>query len=180
MIKAIILRNKDELAKVPGNKPGYYKWWAEKTEFDALCKGLGVEPASIINEVETKDGLYCIYVGVAVGNSIRTRLDWHINDSNDEERVSSGFLSTFRESIGAVIAHDQRNKDAINDFIDKLYVEYYVLDCKIKSDEAKTELERKEDDEIASHLRLLNIQKNHYEGMEPILKTLRDLRAASK
>ena len=31
-----------------------------------------------------------------------------------------------------------------------------------------------------SHLRLLNIQKNHYEGMEPILKTLRDLRAASK
>ena len=72
--------------------------------------------------------------------SIRDRLNWHINDTHTETRVKYGTLSTLRQSIASIIAHNQYDKKATDDFIDKLEVEYFFNEQPIKSANAKNEL----------------------------------------
>ena len=76
MISAKQLREKIDIE----NKLGYYKWWAQKEEFDILLEKLDINIDDIKNSLEIKDNLYCIYVGIAVNESVGDRLNWHIND----------------------------------------------------------------------------------------------------
>ena len=38
MIDAKDLREKDNLLKIPNDKPGYYKWWAKREQLNLLLK----------------------------------------------------------------------------------------------------------------------------------------------
>lgn len=82
MIKASSLRDKEELRKIPNDKPGYYKWYATKEDLSLLINNLGYSINELINDIEVKDNLYCIYIGVAIKESIRSRLNWHVNDKH--------------------------------------------------------------------------------------------------
>ena len=182
MIKASSLRNKEELNKTPNDKPGYYKWYATKEDLALLLNNLGYSIDELINDIETKDNLYCVYIGVAIKESIKSRLNWHVNDKHTETSVKQGFLSTFRQSISSVIAHNQYDEKSTNDFIDRLYVEYFVIDAPIKSEKAKRIIEPIEKELINSYLRILNIKDNKYPLMldKGIKKKIKIIRKEAK
>ena len=179
IVKAIELRDKENLQKIK-KAPGYYKWWANRTELDVILNELNVKFDDIKSSIETQSDKFCIYVGIAVKESIRDRLNWHINDTHTETRVKYGTLSTLRQSIASIVAHDQYDKKATDDFIDKLEVEYFFNEQPIKSANAKNELTGIEKALLQEYLRILNIRDNNHPYAKEIKKELKRLRKISK
>ena len=58
--------------------------------------------------------------------------------------------------------HNQYDKEATDNFIDKLEVEYFFNDNPIKSSDAKNELTDIEKQLLQEHLRVLNIRDNNH------------------
>ena len=179
MLKASTLRNKTELQKIPA-AAGYYKWWCEKAELDVILKALGADISDIQQAIERKDNLYCVYVGIAAKESVRARLNWHVNDKHTASRVNNGTLSTLRQSISSIVAKNQYDKEATDAFIDKLHVEWFCIDSPIKSAEAKAKLYSVERNLLFDRLRILNIKDNLHPLAEPIKFKLKLLRKNSK
>lgn len=179
MIKASMLRHIDELNKI-SSKPGYYKWWVSKAELDIILKVLEISFSEVEKALETKSGLFCVYIGIAARESVRARLNWHINDSHTVSRVKNGTLSTLRQSISSIVSHNQYDKISTDLFIDKMFVEYFYVDSPIKSDITKTALHEIETKLMAEYLRILNIQNNHYPFCDSIKSKLKQLRKESK
>ena len=149
------LRNSPDILK-DLNKRGMYKWWATKQQLeDELLPELGLELKKIKNDLESNGKRYCIYVGIADGESVGDRLTLHIKKGLHN--------STLRRSIGGLIvknknASSETIKSEINKFIDGLVVSYSMDydKCSMK------QLLEEEDKKINEYLRVLNIQKNHY------------------
>ena len=179
MIHASVLRKKEQLNKI-SSKPGYYKWWVSKKELDLLLNVLGVSFEEIKDVLEAKDDLFCVYVGIAAKESVRQRLNWHVNDPHTASRVRNGTLSTLRQTISSIVAHNQYDKAATDSFIDSMFVEWFYIDAPIKSEKAKTELHITESKLMADYLRILNIQDNHHPLSKSITTALKKLRKESK
>lgn len=179
MIEAKTLRNKENIKRIEIG-PGYYKWWAKQSELDVILDALEVNFDDVKSAIETKENLYCIYVGIAVNESVRQRLNWHVNDQHTKSKVKNGTLSTLRQSISSIVAHNQYDKKASDDFIDKLSVEYFISTHPVKSPEAKQELHTTEKQLLDSHLRVLNIQCNNHPLAKKMKKRLKHLRKISK
>lgn len=179
MINACDLRQKDNLLKIE-KKAGFYKWYAEKAELNFILQKLGVSFADIQSALEIKNNLYCIYVGIAAKESVRERLNWHINQKHTESNVRHGTLSTLRQSIASIVSQRQGDEKSTNHFIDKLKLEYFVVDDAIKSENAQKNLIQTEEDLMKNHLYVLNIQKNYHPLASPIRKKLKQLRKISK
>lgn len=179
LIKASKLRDKNNLKKMIDNKPGYYKWWAEEKEINLLLNHLNLG-LSIIDSLEKYNDKYCIYIGVAIKESVRDRLDWHINQINSPSAVKNGTLSTLRQTISSILFQDMNLTNETNDFINKLYVQPFYIDKPIKSQEAKKIIHNIEIDFLAhsNNLYLLNIQDNKHE-LSP-RKKISSLRKISK
>ena len=178
-INAKDLRNESERLKIE-NQPGFYKWWAKKEEFDLILEKLNIDFEDIKGEIEKRNDYYSIYVGIAANESIRDRLNWHVNDLHTESKVKNGTLSTFRQSISSIIVNDQSNKECTDEFIDKLKIEYFTLDLPIKSEDAKYNLEKFEKLLMDTNLYVLNIRDNHHFLAKPIKKQLKALRKKAK
>ncbi|MDE6200598.1 MAG: hypothetical protein K2M47_01785 [Clostridiales bacterium] len=174
-VNAIALRDKANLYAIPNNKPGYYKWWAGKGEILNILSKLNMQFDDIVNSLEQKDGKYCIYVGVAIKESLRKRLNWHVNDKHTDNRVKNGTVSTLRKSIASLVGDDASDKAATNEFIDRLDIEYYLSDNPIKSQEAIVELHTIERSLLSGeYLYILNIQENRHDlAPKQLLKQLR-------
>lgn len=144
MIDAKSLREKAELTIE--SKPGIYKWWAEKSELKSILDVFGIQLKDVENEIEQKGGLYCIYVGQA--KSLEDRLKG--NHVNGRQK------STLRKSVGAIFAKKYGTKsieNKLNDFIDKLKIEYRLVSVEKLDDEERKEIGHK-------FLRILNGQHN--------------------
>lgn len=179
MIQAVKLREKHELLKI-NDSPGYYKWWACDREFNLILNTLKINLTDIRNAIEIKNGMVCIYVGIAEKESVRKRLDWHVNDKHTESRVYKGILSTLRQSISSIVAHNQFDKIATNNFIDNLFVEWFYIENPITSNKTHTELHQIEYQLLTEYFRILNIRDNHHPYAIYTTKKLRLLRKASK
>ncbi len=174
------LRKKEVLGKVSDKKPGYYKWWAQQNEFDLILKELGLTHDDIDKDVLKEDGWYCIYIGIAGNESIRKRLKWHVSDHHTASKIKHGTLSTLRQSISSIIAHDQFAEDATNEFIDKLKIEYHDVEEGI-SKETKGKLEKIEKKAMDANWYVLNIQCNNYsDKAKETKRRLKTLRKQSK
>lgn len=179
MIKASLLRDKNELNKIE-ERPGYYTWWASGKELDFILQKLNLSYSDLEFVLEWKDYAYCIYVGIAEKGSLRSRLNWHINDAHTPSRVENGTLSTLRQTIASIVAGDQYDKNATDEFIDKLFVEWVYSDNPIKSQAAKTELHEIEQKLMKRYLRILNIQGNHHPYSVLTKDKLKTLRKQSR
>lgn len=170
-IEARKLRDKAELDKVPA-KAGYYKWWAGEPEFRLLVERLGVDFDECSARSEKEDGLYCIYVGQS--SKLKDRLGNHVTRHRLDE-IESGRLSTFRQTLSSVVAGDQSDMETTDAFIDKLYVEWFLVDP-TTDDVNEIETQR-----INEYLRILNGMKNHDEYHEAkISKKLTAIRNEAK
>lgn len=177
-IQASLLRIKENLKRI-SDKPGYYKWWAKKEDVEMLLVKLGINITfeDIEHYIEKKEGmdLYCIYIGIAEKESIRNRLNWHVNQEHKPSAIKSGYLSTLRQSLSSLLSHNQKDEEVTNQFIDKLYIEYFEVD-----EETEGKLREIEKEEMEKHLYILNIQGNHHSKIGEIKKKLRKLRKAGK
>jgi hypothetical protein len=182
-----MLRNKKELECIPNDRPGWYRWWAREPEVMALLDSKFLTQ-KYFNKLSVKlhkgDGnlnnYYYIYTGIAVKESIRSRLNWHINQPHTESAVEYGVLSTFRQSLSSLAAGNQRDEEATNNFIDTLIVEYFPIEFQINDFEAKEYLESNEKLEMDKYILILNIQKNKRQEIKDFKKELSKLRASSK
>jgi len=178
-VRAKDLRTKENLQKIPADKPGWYRWWAPEKALEQL-----LIPQKYFERLQKRkyDDKYFfgIYVGIAVKESIRARLNWHVNQHHTESAVKSGTLSTLRQSISSLVAGDQRNETATNELIDQLIVEYCAIDCPIRSNDAKVEIERIEQNELSKYTFPLNIQGNKNAEIKEYLLELRKKRQSSK
>ncbi len=180
VVDAKTLRTPSELKKIGDQKPGYYKWWAKKGELETILKALNVKLKDIVNAIEKNGDLYCIYVGIAAKESIRDRLNWHINQGHSWSAVKSGTLSTLRQSISSVVAKNQRAEDETNSFIDKLKVEYYLKkDGEIKTKNTEKELLNIEKSLMEKNLYVLNIKDNEHQIAKKTKEPLSNLRKYS-
>lgn len=108
-------------------------------------------------------------------------MDWHINQTHTFSQVKNGTLSTLRKTIASLFGYSALDKDATNSFIDCLYVEYFLSDNAIKSEEASSEMHAIERELLSTqnqyaYLYILNIQENkHPENQCKKLKELRKL-----
>lgn len=130
-IQASLLRIRENLKRISDN-PGYYKWWAKKEDVEMLLEKLGVDVRfeDVESDIEKKEGmgLYCIYIGIAEKESIRNRLNWHVNQEHKPSAIKSGYLSTLRQSLSSILSQNQKDEEVTNQFIDKLYIEYFEVD----------------------------------------------------
>ena len=176
------LRYKENLQKIPNDKPGWYRWWAPIKVLEKLR--ITPDYLEFLCKRKLKDEyFYCVYVGIAVKESIRARLNWHVNQRHRKSAVQSGTLSTFRQSISSLVAEDQFDEDAANQLIDMLIVEYCAMDYTIKSDEAKNEIECIEKEALSSknsYVLPLNIQGNKNVVIKQYLTDLKKVRKISK
>jgi hypothetical protein len=75
---------KKELEDIPNDRPGW--WWARESEIMALLDSKFLTQ-KYFNKLSVKlhkgngnlNNYYYIYTGIAVKESIRSRLNWHIN-----------------------------------------------------------------------------------------------------
>ena len=187
MILAKELRLKEKINNISKDKPGYYKWWCRKKELKLLLNSkyiTGKYYKEILPYLTKKeidgDTYYYIYVGVAINESIKERLNWHVNQHHTKSSVVSGFLSTLRTTLSSLICGDQYNEIDTNKFIDKLYVEYTTIDLPIHSKEAKEKIEFIEKNEINNNVLPLNIRDNKNILLDKYLKELSSARKNSK
>lgn len=187
LIFAKNLREKAELRKVTKLLPGWYRWWASKESLKKLLnsKFISKEYMSYLVKHLTKKRIYnktyyYVYVGVAVKESIQERLNWHVNQKHSKTSVESGFLSTLRQTLSSLIAGNQYDEEATNDFIDTLFIEYYPIDYPIKSKEAKVLIEEIEKSELNSNVIPLNLRDNKNNVVKPFLKELSIARKIAK
>lgn len=181
------LRSKENLRKISSNMPGYYKWWASKESLALLLNSKYLKDKylkTLLPHLTTSTykgkKYYYIYVGIAVKESIQSRLDWHVNQHHTKSSVESGFLSTFRQSISSLVAFNQFDESATNEFIDTLLIEYYPINLPIKSNEAKEKIEKLEKTEISNHVLPINIKDNKNTIIKGFLKELKVIRKSSK
>ena len=85
-----------------------------------------------------------------------------------------------QESGISIVSHNQYDKTSTDQFIDRMYVEWFYIDSQIGSEEAKNELHDIETNLMSEYLRILNIQDNQHPLSKPIKKTLKELRKQSR
>jgi hypothetical protein len=187
IIEAKNLRDNGILLSVPDNLPGWYRWWAKENDVKTLLDSKYLNKkyfnnliAYLPKGIGDLKNYYCIYTGIAVKESIRARLRWHISQAHSQTTVKSGFLSTFRQSISSLVSGDQMNENDTNLFVDKLTVEYYSESNPIKSEEAKKTLEKNEYNEMSQNVLVLNIQENRRKEIQEFLKDLKQARYKAK
>jgi len=180
------LRSIEKLQLVPKDKPGWYRWWAPISALEQLLDSSHLThkymkellPHLRRRDYE-QDHYFFIYVGIAIKESIRDRLNWHVNQHHTENAVRNGILSTFRKTVSSLVAGDQYDEDATNKLIDQLMIEYCAMDYPIKSEAAKIIIEQIEHDELERYILPLNIMGNRQAMLKSFSKDLKKARKRS-
>ena len=97
---------------------GVYFWYVSS---EGASK-LGVD----IKNCFQKENKYLVCIGLA--KSIKQRLEWHCFEQHRESNIKSGFLSTLRQTLSALIVGNMiHSEEPINKFMDNhMGIEYEV------------------------------------------------------
>ena len=154
------------------NTPGIYRWWFKEEGALKLLENLPpINDALYLERFIEGEKYLALYFGIS--KTIRDRIKWHICQNHTPSTVESGYLSTLRQTISALL-HEKMtaSQDALNDFIDnKCYLEW---DYATNKQEAE-EIENKELSQ-QQYAYPLNIAKNETVSKEH-LKALSKLRS---
>ncbi len=152
--------------------PGVYRWWFPKTMALQLLKPLkGVDNSRILKEKIGGKEYWCLYFGIS--KDLRQRAKWHTMQKHSASAVKSGFLSTLRRTITALLGIDaSKSEQQVNDVMDLAYWDWCATPT---HDEAKL-IETKT---LAAGYFPLNVQEN--KGVDPsVVQQLKQLRKAYK
>ena len=152
---------------IPTPDPGVYRWWF--TEDDAKKLLVPFNGSITLNNLQSMamDGkqFYAMYVGVSP-TSLLGRYKWHISQKHSDSAVNSGFLSTLRRSISALLHIDfTKSEKQVTDMLMRCIFEWDVT----------PDFQQIESTELQTNLYPLNVQENKVMSA-PNLKILKGLR----
>jgi hypothetical protein len=147
---------------------GIYFWWVN-SEAAAVIDGLSPNTQIGMCQKRNVNGeeYSLVYVGLAKNLSSRVK-DWHINQKHSDSAVRSGFISTLRHTIAAILGQNLYAQEAVNDFQNKYMLVGFIETEDYKAEELKF---------IGSCSLPLNIRDNK---THPFYKELKALRKISK
>ena len=158
-------------AAVPTD-PGIYWWYFPES---CLTDFRITEHCDVSKFIlrRTKNGKYCLYHGCA--SSLRQRVKWHSSQKLRVSALKSGWLSTFRFTLLALIDLDYSSEeDALNHFMDRLEISWQTFNSKSEAKLAETaELRGK-------YHYPLNIQENRRVELARFTKHLKSARKKYK
>ncbi len=172
MIESVETLKKDKFASVE-TRPGVYTWWFRSSSVNRLLAPLGtIETKRIQRQVIDGEEYCALYFGIA--KSCRQRARWHMSQHHSDSSVRSGYLSTLRQTLSALLGKDMTKAEkAVNDFIGKnCYWQWETMG-------SRKEAEDREQHELRTNYYPLNIQGN--KAVPPsIIAKLSDLRQRHK
>ena len=136
---------------------GVYYWYVTKQGADKL----GID----VTNCKVKNSKYLVYIGLA--KNLNERLNWHYNDKHSPSGIKSGFVSTLRQTLSALLVGEMVTaKEVVDIFLrEEMEVEYEI--CK--------DYKEKELQLIISHNLPLNLKNNNYHPFHKTLKTARKI-----
>ena len=172
MIKSVAELTNDNFEKVE-TCPGVYTWWFRSSCVNRLLMPLGtIEKKRIQPQVIDGEEYCALYFGIA--KSCRQRARWHMAQHHSDSSVRSGYLSTLRQTLSALLGKDMTKAEQdVNDFIGKNC--YWQWEYTATREEA----EKIEHDELSKNYYPLNIQGNKVVPPD-IIGTLKGLRKKYK
>ncbi len=148
---------RDTVAQKVTMQPGVYRWWFKA---DAARKLLAQLPAIDYGKISKcfyeEEEYFALYFGIA--KNLQERLNWHIRQHHTLSSVKSGYLSTLRQSLSALLCEDMSKAEQyINKFIDNNCVVEWEDTTNRQQAEA---IERNELSDASCCCYPLNIQDN--------------------
>jgi predicted GIY-YIG superfamily endonuclease len=138
---------------------GIYYWYITKQGANQL----GID----VVDCEIKDNKYLVYIGLA--KNLNKRLNWHYNDKHLPSSIKSGYVSTLRQTLSALLVGEMVTSKEI---VDKFFKEVMEVKYEVCKNYKEKELQL-----IASYNLPLNLKNNSH---HPFYKTLKAARKHSK
>lgn len=122
------------------NCPGVYRWWFREDVAQRLLSNLPQVDTKRISKRMLDDGNHCywaLYFGIS--KDLKQRIVWHITQTHTTSAVKSGFLSTLRQTISALLNQDMtKSQKAVNSVLDTCYWEWDYADTEKDADDIET------------------------------------------
>lgn len=121
------------------NRPGIYRWWFKEDAAMRLLRQLPpVNTVRIMKRMINGDCYWALYFGIS-GN-MRQRIAWHICQQHTSSAVRSGYLSTLRQVISALLNEDMTiSQNSVNKLMDaSCYLEWDYTSTKKEAEELET------------------------------------------
>ena len=99
------------------NSSGVYRWWFKEdvfvlADFPRFTNNLNLQSRIIDSET-----YYALYFGMS--KAMKERIKWHVCNAHKQSAVKSGFLSTLRQSISALLKLEMSKSECqVNKFMD--------------------------------------------------------------
>lgn len=136
-----ILRRMIECKQSPfENSAGVYRWWFKEDAAMQLLKQLPPVQTEerIAKRLIDGDSYWALYFGIS-GN-MQQRAAWHINQKHTPSAVKSGYLSTLRQVISALLDEDMTiSQNSVNELMDaSCYLEWDYTGTKEEAEKLET------------------------------------------
>ena len=165
-----ILRN--SYGNIP-SESGYYTWWFDRDGTNIILNALNNSKLHRFQKRKINGkNYYALYFGI--GANLRQRFKWHVLQRHSVSAVKSGYLSTLRQSLSAILGKDMTTGGScVNCFMD----DHCWWEFTTTKDKNSAEKEEKE--ELSTNYYILNIKDNNVVGKNTI-NLLKDLRKRFK
>lgn len=100
--------------------PGVYCWWWDEEGKEKLLAQVAnqVDVAKLHMKIFNDKTYYALYYGSS--RELKMRIKWHITQPHTASAITSGFLSTLRATISALLYMDYSSREsAINSYMDE-------------------------------------------------------------
>lgn len=169
-VKKLRLQFANKDCNIP-TEPGVNHWWFPKEIAEKLLLPLKCDNKSIDKDDINGEQYWCLYLGIS--KNLRQRIRWHIAQKHTQSAVDSGYLSTLRRTISALL-YSQKNpmetEQDVNKVLDECYCDWETM---------PTYPEAKKKEILSKKYLPLNIQDNNFVDSSVINK-LKDLRSEYK
>lgn len=153
MIKSVKDLRDERFASIE-KKPGVYIWWFKKSCLNNLLKELpDINISNLQHKKIDNTDYFALYFGIA--KNCRERAYWHMSQHHSASSVRSGYLSTLRQTLSALLGKNMtKAEETVNVFIEKnCFWEWQYTTSREKAN-------AKEAVELGKNFYPLNIQGN--------------------
>ena len=135
------LRKMIENKTLPVNNcPGVYRWWFREDVAQRLLSNLPQVDTKRISKRMLDDGNHCywaLYFGIS--KNLKQRIVWHITQQHTRKSVESGFLSTLRQTISALLNQNMtKSQKSVNSIMNDCYWEWDYVATEEDADDIET------------------------------------------
>ena len=162
-IRPILKGNSYYLCLAGSDCPGTYRWWFH----ESCLKQLGlshIDSQKLLSTTFQGKRYHALFFGIAAKETIRQRLHWHINQKHTQSSFKSGYISTLRLTLCALLLNPaskptlKQSEDVVNGYMDK----YCVVEWCSYHNNAEDQIRADEKAELRSYWYPLNIQGNKW------------------